>query len=44
MDSIVLGIIQARKLEWVAIPFFRGSSQPRIEQGSPAFQVDFLPA
>ena len=25
----VLGILQARLLEWVAIPFFRGSSQPR---------------
>ena len=23
------GILQARVLEWVAIPFFRGSSQPR---------------
>ena len=25
----VRGILQARILEWVAIPFFRGSSQPR---------------
>ena len=24
-----MGILQARILEWVAIPFFRGSSQPR---------------
>ena len=24
-----MGILQARKLEWVAISFFRGSSQPR---------------
>ena len=24
-----LGILQARILEWVAIPFSRGSSQPR---------------
>ena len=24
-----LGILQARMLEWFAIPFFRGSSQPR---------------
>ena len=23
------GILQARTLEWVAIPFFRGSYQPR---------------
>ena len=27
--SSVLGILQARILEWVAIPFCRGSSQPR---------------
>ena len=26
--SSVHGIFQARILEWVAIPFFRGSSQP----------------
>ena len=25
----VHGILQVRTLEWVAIPFFRGSSQPR---------------
>ena len=29
MDYTVNGILQARILEWVAIPFFRGSSQPR---------------
>ena len=27
--AAVHGILQARILEWVAIPFFRGSSQPR---------------
>ena len=27
--SLVHGILQARILEWVAIPFFRGSSHPR---------------
>ena len=27
--SAVPGILQARTLEWVAIPFSRGSSQPR---------------
>ena len=27
-DSSVHGILQARILEWVAMPFFRGSSQP----------------
>ena len=29
MDCIAHGILQARILEWVAIPFSRGSSQPR---------------
>ena len=29
MDYKVRGILQARILEWVAFPFFRGSSQPR---------------
>ena len=29
MDYRVHGILQARMLEWVAIPFSRGSSQPR---------------
>jgi len=40
MDYTVHGILQARLLEWVAFPFFRGSSQPR----SPALQVDPLSA
>ena len=39
-DSSVHEILQARILEWVAIPFSRGSSQPR----SPALQADTLPA
>ena len=30
---IVHGILQARILEWVAIPFSRGSSQPRNQTG-----------
>ena len=30
----VYGVLQARILEWVAIPFSRGSSDPRIEPGS----------
>ena len=29
MDYTVHGILQARILEWVAFPFFRGSFQPR---------------
>ena len=31
MDDKVHGILQARKLEWVAFPFSRGASQPRDE-------------
>ena len=29
MDCTVHGILQARILEWVTIPFSKGSSQPR---------------
>ena len=43
MDYTVHGILQARMLEWVAYPFFRGSSQPGIEPRSPPLQVDSLP-
>ena len=43
-DSSVHGIPQARILEWVAIPFSRGSHDPRIEPGSPALQADSLPS
>ena len=39
--SSVHGILQARILEWVPIPFSRGSF-PRIEPGSPALQADSL--
>ena len=38
----VHGILQDRILEWVATPFSRGSSQPRIEPRSPALQMDSL--
>ena len=38
------GILQARILEWVAIPFSRGSSQPRDQTRSSALQADSLPA
>ena len=38
----VHGILQARILEWVAIPFSRVSSQPRIEPRTPALQADSL--
>ena len=38
-----MGILQARILEWVAIHFSRGSSQPRDQtQVSPRLQVDSL--
>ena len=40
MGYTLHGILQARILEWVAIPFSRGSSQPR----SPTLQADCLPA
>ena len=36
--SSVRGILQARILEWVAMPSSRGSSHPRIEPRSPALQ------
>jgi len=47
--SSFLGMLQARILESVAIPFSRGSSQPRIGPwrlgiGSPSLQVDSLPS
>ena len=40
--SFVLGILQARILEWVAIPFSRGLPDPGIEPRSPALQADSL--
>ena len=40
----VHGILQARILEWVAIPFFCGSFWPRDWTRSPALQVDSLPS
>ena len=44
MDYTVHGILLARMLEWVAVPFSRESSHPGIEPRSPALQVDSLPA
>ena len=41
--SSVHGISQARILEWVAISFSRGPSQPKDGPGSPALQADSLP-
>ena len=40
--SSVLGILQARILEWVAIPSSRRFPNPEIEPGSPALQADSL--
>ena len=42
--SSVHGILQARILEWVAIPFSRGSSNPGIKPGLPALKEDSLPS
>ena len=39
-----LGILQARTLEWVAMPSSRGLPNPRIEPRSPTLQVDSLPS
>ena len=40
--SSVHGILQARVLEWGAIPFSRDLPSPGIEPGSPALQADYL--
>ena len=42
--SSVYGILQARILGWVVVPFSRGCSQPRIEPRSSTLQVDSLPS
>ena len=39
LGSSVHRILQARILEWVAIPFSRGSSRLRERTGPPALQV-----
>ena len=44
MDYTLHGILQARILEWVAVPFTRGSSQPGIKPRSPELQAYSLPA
>ena len=40
--SSIHGILQAKILEWVAIPFSKGSYQPRDFTQSPALQADSL--
>ena len=43
--SSVHGILPARILEWIAIPFYRGLPNPGIEAGgSPTLQADPLPS
>ena len=44
MDYTVHGILQARVLEWVAIPFSGDIPNSGIEPRSPALQADSLPA
>ena len=39
-----VGILQARKPVWVAMPSSRGSSQPGVETRSSALQADSLPS
>ena len=42
--SSVHRILQARILEWLAIPFSRGFPDPGIKPGSPALQAVSLPS
>ena len=44
MDYTVHGILQARILEWVAFPFSRGFSQPRVRTQVSHIAGGFLPA
>ena len=39
-----MGILQGGILEWVAISFLRGFSNPGIEPRSPALQAEALPS
>ena len=42
--SSVCGILQARILEWIAIPFSKDLSDPGIKPRSPALHADSLPS
>ena len=42
MYNTFRGLLRARILEWVAIPFSRESSQPRDQTESPTLQADYL--
>ena len=41
MDYTGYGILRARMLEWVAFPFSRGSSQPRVQTQVSCIKADF---
>ena len=41
-SSSIHGILQARILEWLAIPFSRDLPDPGIEPGFPALLADFF--
>ena len=43
-DSSANGVLQARILEWVAIPLSKGLPDSGIESGSLALQADSLPS
>ena len=42
--TVLHGILQARILEWVALPFSKDLPNPGIEPLSPTLQADSLPA
>ena len=44
MDCMIQGILQARTLEWVTLPFSRDLPNPGIKPRSPALQADSLSA
>ena len=44
MDCIVHGILQARRLVWVAFPSPGDLPNPGIKPRSPTLQADYLPA
>ena len=42
-SSSIYGVLQAKILEWLAIPFTRGLPDPGIEPESPALQANSSP-
>ena len=43
-QALSMGILQARMMEWVAMPSSRRSSRPRTEARSPALKAGSLPS